>query len=150
MKKIVLLLLATLCLFACGGDSNSNGDATMVCSGESDSQMLVNSVYADGDVITRIVYYAEADGTMLGLDEETLQLLVDQVASEYGQYEFIDYNAEVKDGTVIETTDINFKDADMEALYNLSIVDRADADYISLELVRSAFEEMGLSCTNSK
>lgn len=147
MKKLLSLALALLVLVGCGSSSpKTSSTPTLVCTGNSQGVDVNNELYADKDVITKIVYNASTEFASLGLDEDTVKLIADGVAENYN-LPYIEYSYEIKDGTLTEKTVIDFTKADFKKLYDLGIIDTAEASYISLDLVKEMYtKDLGLSC----
>ena len=149
MKK--LLVLALISILLCGCSSQNANQPAMVCTGESaEGLKQSNTVYADGDVVTRMLYESELDFSQYELDAETVQTLVNAMSEAYNALEFVHYDFELTDSVLKENVDIDLSEVNeevMDGLAEIGIIESSeDAKYISLEMTRSNFEQSGLTC----
>lgn len=146
MKKFIIMALSLLVLFGCSGNGGTSEKPTMVCTLDAEMTKLTNSVFADADVVEKLIYESETDYTSLGVDKATIEELGKMTGEQYNSHDFIEYTFEVTDELIKEKTIIDIAKADFETLKELGVVTTSDATYISLELVEQGFKDLGFTC----
>lgn len=149
MKKVLAAVLSICMLFglaACG----SKGEKTSitVCEGNTMSVEVVNTLEAKGNKVIKQTMEMKTDIGSLGLSEDDIKDLLDQVAAVY-DITGVSYDHSLDGNILTETVTIDFSKADLKELKEAELLDESstgDEAFIGLKETVSAIEGQGFTC----
>lgn len=153
MKKILslFLILALALTFSGCSEKTETEDESLetVCVIDYETIKQTVTLTSKDDIVSLQKNDIESDLEALGVTEEEAGAAVEECKTTYNAIKGVTYSAYIQEGILYETIDIDYENADFEALLANGFIEQADGetpDYISLDLTLEGFDQMGYVC----
>lgn len=147
MKKIAVFALLGLLLVGC----SSSKEKTTVCKGDlSTGQSSEYTIESKGDKMTLLKSQNKMDTSDLGATEEQINAIMEQASKMYDGVKGVKYESKLENSMLIETIEINYKEADLDELEDLGLLQFEDSGkikYVSLDETVKSLEKDSYTCT---
>lgn len=147
MKKIVVFALLGLLLVGC----SSQKEKTTVCKGNvGGGESSEYTIESKGDEMTLMKSKTTLNTESLGATEEQINAIIDEAAKMYKNVKGITYKTDLEGNILTETIEINYKEADLDELEDLGLVEFEDSGkikYVSLKETVKSLENDSYTCT---
>ena len=150
MKKYFVIVSMALLLLVTG--CGNTKEETMTCTRTGNMSGVemdfTYNIYYQGDIVNKV----QTTEIITSDDEETLKTYEDGITSLYSNFDNIDhynYDVVIEGNTLTSTTDINYKQMDMDKLLEIdsSIGSLLNSDnQVVLDKVVEAYEATGATC----